>query len=107
LFIAACSAVAFTVYGAIELLFSGGKHADYARVLGSFACFGVLAGGVLAYDTWPGMDTKERPVLRTLFGAMAGLLLALIWSWSSEGVALSVIAASILGYAGSTWARHL
>ena len=107
LFIAACSALGFAAYGALELLFKGGENTDYVRALGSFACFGLLVGGIIAFDTWPNDRTQGRPVLRTLFGATSGLLLALVWSWPSEGAVVSVIAASGLGYAGSTWVRHL
>ena len=78
-----------------------------AKYIASFACLGLLFGAILAFDPMPGENGPDRPALRVFIGATSGLLLALLWQWPGEGVALSVLVSAALGYAGTTWAKCL
>lgn len=82
-------------------------HLDVVRLLGSFACFGFLVGGILAFDEYPYKRGKGRPWARTAFGFVAGFGIALIWPWPLEGQLLSIAAGSALGYFGMLWAQWL
>lgn len=105
--IAVASAVAFAAFGALEGLFKGRSSPSLGQYIASFACFGFLLGSILAFDPSPEMRSPDRPLLRTALGALAGLCLGLVWSWSTEAVALSALVAGGLGYAGMTWAKYV
>ena len=106
LVIAACSALFFAAFGSLEVFVGGQAGSNQARFIASFACFGFLFGGILAFDTLPGERTQGRPVVRTAFGALAGLALGSLWAWPLESIALSTMVAAGLGYTGITWAKH-
>jgi hypothetical protein len=107
LIFAACCAGVFAVYGYAELFGRGTGFSDKGKFVASFACFGFLFGGIVAFDSPDRSGGSDRPLLRVVFGAVAGFIVGLLWQWPAEGVALSVIVAGILGYAGMTWAKHI
>ena len=105
LIIAVFSALAFAAFGVLELLVREQGGSNHGKFVASFACFGFMFGGILAFDPPPDEREEGRPLLRTVFGALAGLCLGLLWGWPFEGVALSTMVAAALGYTGLTWAK--
>ena len=71
------------------------------------ACFGILVGGILAFDEYPRKRGIGRPWARTAFGFIAGLGIALIWPWHLQGQLLSMAVGSALGYFGMLWAQWM
>jgi drug/metabolite transporter (DMT)-like permease len=104
--IAAVCAVVFAGFGALEGLLRSRGEPGRAQYIASFACFGFLLGAILAFDPSPDMKSPDRPILRTLLGALAGLCLGLVWNWSAEALALSTLVSAGLGYTGMAWAKH-
>lgn len=100
-------ATLFAAFGGLEALFRRGQSGDAAMYIASFACFGFLFGAIVAFDPLPGEKAPDRPLLRIVLGAFSGVCLALLWQWPGEGLALSAIVASALGYAGTAWAKYL
>jgi hypothetical protein len=107
LIIAVCCAILFAGFGGLELLVRSQEGSDQGKFVASFACFGFLFGAILAFDPLPGEKGTDRPLLRVFLGALAGLCLGLLWHWPFEGVALSALVSAGLGYAGTTWAKHI
>jgi uncharacterized membrane protein len=107
LFIVGCCAIIFAIYGALEATGRGFLGQDTGRFIASFACFGILFGGVLAFDPLPGEKGTDRPFWRIGLGALSGALLGVLWQWPGEGIALSGIVGAALGYAGTTWAKYV
>ena len=71
----------------------------------SCACFGMLVGSAFAYDKEFDGTAPDRPAVRAVIGALSGLLVSLVWSWSGEAIALSTAVGSVLGYLGALWAK--
>ncbi len=107
LVIAIGCAVFFALYGALEVFVRNGQSGPVMKSIASFACFGFLVGGILAFDSLPGESGPDRPLLRVAIGTISGLLLGLLWKWPGEGVALSALLAAALGYAGTMWAKYV
>lgn len=107
LYLALGCALAYGCWGAVEIWMAASAHLDAARLLGSFACFGFLVGGILAFDEYPRKRSKGRPWARTAFGLIAGLGITLIWPWPLEGQLLSMAVGSGLGYFGMLWAQWM
>ena len=107
LVVSVCCAILFAVVGGFEALFRRELSGDGAKYVASFACFGFMFGSVLAFDALPGEKTPGRPLLRIALSGAAGACLGLLWQWPGEGLALSVVVAGALGYAGTTWAKYL
>lgn len=76
------------------------------RFVASFACLGFLVGLAFAFDPLPGERETNRPGLRTVLGAIAGLCLGLLWQWPAAGILLSTIGGGVLAYAGISWAKY-
>ena len=104
--IAAMVAVAFAIYGAVEGVLRG-SHGSLVSVVASFACIGLLFGAIVAFDASPKDKHANRPDIRLLLSALAGLCLGLVWGYSTEGVALCTLVFAILGYLGKAWAKYL
>lgn len=74
--------------------------------IGSFGCFGFLLGGIHAFDSRSELSIKPSPVGRMFFGLIASMLLAVMWRWLREGVALAALIGVLLGYLGMKWAQY-
>lgn len=90
----------------MEVGFKGPWSGNDIRFITSVASFGFLVGVVFAFDPLPEERDTNRPGLRTVLGAIAGLCLGLLWPWPVEGIILSVIGGGVLGYAGISWAKY-
>ena len=101
------SAVVFAGLGALEGLIRGRGDPSLSQYIATFACFGFLLGAILAFDPSPEMKSPDRPILRIALGALAGLGLGLVWSWSVEAIGLSILVSAGLGYAGMIWAKYV
>jgi hypothetical protein len=99
--------VAVACYAALEVLLGGDKVSGLLPLVASFGCFGLLLGAVFAFDGKSDFRARDRPLWRVGVSAIAGLALAVLWHWPAEGVGLSVLAASMLGYFGMFWARYV
>ena len=107
LLIVACCVIVFAIYGVLEIVGRGLPGKDTGKFIASFACFGILFGAVLAFDPLPEEKRAGRPLWRIGLGALSGICLGLLWQWSGEGLALSSLVGGALGYAGTTWAKHI
>ena len=104
---AACCALLYAVFGRFEVLVSNHNGSDESKIIASFSCFGFLLGVIIAFDPMPGERGPDRPLLRSIFGSFTGFSLGLLLQWPSEGVALSALVVSCLGYAGTYWAKYV
>jgi hypothetical protein len=101
-----CAAL-FAVYGLAEGLFRNRASTSLLQYAAAFACFGFMFGAILAFDTEPGDRHENRPALRTMLSALAGLAFGWVLKFPVEGIALSALVAAALGYAGLIWAKHV
>lgn len=76
-------------------------------VIASFGCFGFLLGGIYAFDPESELKIKSSAIGRMMFGLIAALLLAILWRWPGEGMALAALLGVVLGYLGMTWAKYV
>jgi hypothetical protein len=100
-------AVAVAAYAAVDILLGGNSPSRMVPLIASFGCFGLLLGGVFAFDAESGFNGVERPLLRVATSGVAGLALALLWRWPLEWALLSVVIAAALGYFGMSWAKYV
>jgi len=107
LLIVASCVIAFAIYGVLEVLGRSLPGKDTARLIASFACFGLVFGAALAFDPLPEEKRAGRPLWRIGLGVLAGICLGVIWRWSGEVVVLSGLVGAVLGYAGIAWAKHI
>jgi ABC-type phosphate/phosphonate transport system permease subunit len=105
--IAGVCAALFAVYGLAEGIFRNREANSLLQYAAAFACFGFMFGAILAFDTEPGDRHENRPALRTLLSAMAGMAFGWVLHFPIEGVALSALGAAALGYVGLIWAKHV
>ncbi len=104
--VAALVAVAFAIYGAVEGVLHGSQGLLVSAVA-SFACIGLLFGAIFAFDASPKDKHANRPGIRVLLSALAGLCIGLVWGYSVQGVALCTLVFAILGYLGTSWAKYV
>lgn len=107
LLIVAFCVFVFAIFGVLEIGSRGLDGNDNGKLIASFACFGLLFGAVLAFDPLPEERHPGRPLWRIGLGALSGIGLGLLWQWPGEGLALSSLVGGALGYAGTTWAKHI
>lgn len=107
LLILVCCAIVFAFYGVLEVFGRSLPGKDTGRLVASFACFGMLFGAALAFDPLPEERQAGRPLWRIGLGALSGVCLGVLWRWPGEGIALSGVVGAALGYAGTTWAKHV
>lgn len=105
--IAAGCAALFAAYGLAEALFRSRESHWFLQYAAAFGCFGFMCGAILAFHAEAGDRHEDRPVLRTLLSAVAGVAFGWVLRFPQEGVALSALAAAILGYIGMKWAKHV
>lgn len=103
-------AVLFAVLSAVAALSHVVTWTDtsWQRALigtGSFGCFGLLLGGIYAFDPESDLKIKSSAIGRMSFGVMASLILSALWRWPLEGIALASLIGAALGYFGMTWAK--
>jgi len=95
------------IYAALTFVFQGLPLNDYARIIGSFLCLGLLLGTILAFDSVSDMKVENRPLIRLLVGCLCGAVVGVIWHWSPEAIALATIVGAILGLLGMMWAKFV
>lgn len=72
----------------------------------SFACFGLLLGGIFAFDPESDLKITSSAIGRIAFGVAASLLLAAMWRWPADAVVLAGLSGAALGYFGMSWAKY-
>lgn len=93
--------VLFAVFGVINA-----GNTPWPQHAAAFACFGLMIGAIMAFDSESGDRQKKRPFLRTLLSSVAGLGFGWVLDFPVDGIILSCLVAAILGYAGLTWAKY-
>jgi hypothetical protein len=106
LVVAIAGALVVASCAGVEVLLKDTDTSGVGRIIASFFCFGFLIGVSVVFDDDPSEHQAGRPILRILFGSLAGLCLGLLWEWPHEGTILCTLVAAGLGYAGSSWAKH-
>ena len=111
-FKATALAALFSALTAIAALLYGSPwiNTTWRHVLlgmGSFGCLGFLLGGIYAFDPESELRFRSSSLGRMFFGLVAALLLAALWRWPGEGVALAILIGILLGYFGMAWARYV
>lgn len=84
-----------------------GSWQSLALWVASFACFGLLIGGVYAFDPASDLRIKSSAIGRIVFGLAAGALLSVLWRWPAEGAALAIVGGGFLAYLGMVWVKHV
>ncbi|ABE42433.1 hypothetical protein [Polaromonas sp. JS666] len=107
LLIAGSFAILGAAYALLQVVSRGHSLGGAIQFIASFACIGLLLGTIFAFDGGSEVKTTDRPFVRIAVGCFSGLLLALIWHWLGDGIALSVLLSGILGYLGTFWARYV
>ena len=77
------------------------------RWTASCGCVGLLLGGIYAFDPESDLKIRSSSVGRTAIGIAASLLLAALWRWPLEGMALAGFMGTALGYLGMSWAKYV
>ncbi|MBC3919099.1 hypothetical protein H8L32_16530 [Undibacterium sp. CY18W] len=93
--------VLFAGFGIIDA-----GNTSWPQHAAAFACFGFMIGAIIAFDSGPGDRQKNRPFLRILLSSAAGLGFGWVLDFPIEGILLSGLVTSILGYAGLSWAKY-
>lgn len=105
--VAAGCAALFAVYGLAEALFRNRESHGLLQYAAAFGCFGFMCGAILAFHAEAGDRHEDRPVLRTILSAIAGVAFGWVLRFSTEAVALLALVAAILGYLGMRWAKYV
>ena len=106
LIIVAISTVLFAGFGVIDAVFRSYVNASWLQHAAAFACFGFMIGAIIAFDSELDERRKNRPFLRTLLSFAAGLGFGWVLDFPADGIVLSGLVASMLGYAGLSWAKY-
>lgn len=107
LLMAGAFSVFVAIYAAVQMFLGGQSLSGAVPLLASFGCLGLLLGAIYAFDEESDVKTTGHTALRVGLSAIAGLSLALLWSWPFEALALSVLLSGMLGYLGMSWAKYL
>jgi len=95
------------LYGAFQFLFDGGSLATNIKLLGSFACFGFLLGGIFVFDSEHNPSNRKYSWYRTVIGMISGTAVAVIWGWSISWICFAGISSGLGGWLGIIWAKHV
>jgi hypothetical protein len=101
------SSLVGSLYVVFRVLTSHGELPTELRFWGSVLTAGVLIGSILTFDKEFYRKNQDRPGLRILISAAAGLCFGLINSFSVEGIVASVLIYGILGFVGFYWLKHV
>jgi hypothetical protein len=99
--------VLLAAYAVVEVLLYSQALGAIFLMAASFGCFGLLLGGIFAFDEMSEIKVKDHAGLRIFMGCVAGCALALLWRWSLEALFLSAIIGAVLGYFGMKWAQYV
>jgi hypothetical protein len=99
--------IAGAMYAGLSFVLDGLPLNDYARLVFSFACLGLLIGVVEEFDAESGRHVRSRPFLRCAAGAICGAAVAVIWHSPAEAILLAAIAGAILGLLGKMWSKWM
>jgi len=75
--------------------------------IASFGCFGMLLGGIYAFDAESDLKIRVSAIGRITIGSTATLLLGLLWHWPLEFIVLASFIGAVLGYLGMSWAKYV
>ncbi|UXI65923.1 hypothetical protein [Tahibacter amnicola] len=101
------TAVGLGLYAAWLSLSEGRSQSTLLPLAISFGCVGMLLGAIYAFDSEASVSVGNNTMLRVGLSALAGLILALFWRWTAEGIVSSVVVFAGLGYVGMRWARYV
>lgn len=73
----------------------------------SFGCFGLLLGGIYAFDPESDLKIRSSSASQTAIGITASLLLAAVWSCPLEGMVPTGLTGAFLCYLGMSWAKYV
>jgi len=105
LIIAGFFTLASGIYAALNFAFEDLPMHDYARVVVSFVCLGLLLGTIYAFDAESEMKVASRPLIRCLVGCLCGAVTGAIWQWPPEAILLGTTVGAMLGLLGMMWAK--
>jgi hypothetical protein len=94
-------------YAVVEVVLYSHALGAVLLMAASFGCFGLLLGGILAFDEMSEIKVRNHVGLRMCFGCVSGAALSLLWQWPSEALLLSAITGTALGYFGMKWAQYV
>lgn len=98
------------IAGAVGFFYSPWGDISSQRLLlciAFFGCFGMLLGGIYAFDAESDLNIRASVIGRITIGSTASLILGLVWHWSLEFIVLASFIGAVLGYLGMSWAKYV